>query len=165
MKIEIASNQDYYPIKKRKIKRIVIEVLKEELGITRRELEGWAKGSRLKTQDSGLSLSIAFVDNEKIMALNKKFLGHNEPTDVISFPLEDEHLHPDSVFGEIVVSAQMALETANTMHTDVEGELMLYVIHGLLHLIGYDDTSKKKAQAMHKREHELLDKVMNYLTI
>jgi probable rRNA maturation factor len=159
MKIEIASNQDYFLIRKRKIKRIVIEVLKEELGITRRELEGWAKGSRLRIQDSGLS--IAFVDNEKIMELNKKFLGHNEPTDVISFPLEDECSPPNGISGEIVVSAQMALETANAMHTDVEGELILYVIHGLLHLIGYDDTSKKKARAMHERENELLVKLGN----
>ncbi len=136
MKIEIANTQDYYPINKRKIRQIVIKVLNEE----KRDGE----------------LSIAFVDNEKIMELNKKFLGHNEPTDVISFPLE-----ANGISGEIVVSAQMALETANAMRTDVEGELILYVIHGLLHLIGYDDTSKKKAQAMHKRENELLARLAN----
>lgn len=110
----------------------------------------------LKEEGKDGELSIAFVDNEKIMELNKKFLGHDEPTDVISFPLDDERMPPNGVSGEIVVSAQMALETANTMHTDVERELILYVIHGLLHLIGYDDTSKKKAQAMHEREDELL---------
>lgn len=139
-----------------------MEVLKEESKVTSRESGVGANDSRLKTLDSGLRLSIAFVDNEKITELNKKFLGHNEPTDVISFPLDDERLHPDSISGEIVVSAQMALETANAMHTDVEGELILYVIHGLLHLIGYDDTSKKMAQAMHKREKELLS---TYLSV
>lgn len=161
MKIEIASNQNYYPIKKRKIRQIIMDVIKEESGVRSQELGVGGKDSRLKTQDSGLSISIAFVDNEKITELNKKFLGHNEPTDVISFPLEDERLHPDSVSGEIVVSAQMALETANAMHTDVERELILYVIHGLLHLIGYDDTSKKKARAMHERENELLTMLGN----
>lgn len=158
MKIEIADNQNYYPINKRKIRQMVMAALKEESRVRSLESGVKTKDSRLKTQDLGLSLSIAFVDNEKIMELNKKFLGHNEPTDVISFPLEDK-LPPNSISGEIVVSAQMALETANAMRTDVEGELILYVIHGLLHLIGYDDTSKEKAQAMHKRENELLAKL------
>lgn len=158
MKIEIADNQNYYPINKRKIRQMVMAALKEE-----------KQAQKLPPQpppsQGGVGeLSIAFVDNEKIMELNKKFLGHNEPTDVVSFPLEDK-LPPNSISGEIVVSAQMALETANAMRTDVEGELILYVIHGLLHLIGYDDTSKEKAQAMHKRENELLakfGKAVNY---
>ncbi|HLG31295.1 MAG TPA: rRNA maturation RNase YbeY [Candidatus Brocadiales bacterium] len=154
MKIEIADNQNYYPIKKRKIRQIVIEVLKEEKQA--QKLPPHSPPSQGGDKGGVGELSIAFVDNEKIVELNKKFLGHNEPTDVISFPLE-----ANGISGEIVVSAQMALETANAMHTDVEGELILYVIHGLLHLIGYDDTSKKKAQAMHKRENELLAKLAN----
>lgn len=138
MSIEIASNQNYYPIKKRKIRQIVLEALKKE---------------NCKPEE----LSIAFVDNKEITALNKKFLSHNEPTDVLSFPLDDERPpHAGSISGEIVVSAQMALETADAMHTDVERELILYVIHGLLHLIGYDDTSKRKARVMHEREDKLL---------
>lgn len=154
MKIEIADNQNYYPINKRKIRQMVMAALKEE-----KQAQKLPPQSPPSQRGVG-ELSIAFVDNEKIMELNKKFLGHNEPTDVISFPLE-----ADGVSGEIVVSAQMALETANAIHTDVEGELILYVIHGLLHLIGYDDISKEKAQAMHKRENELLakfGKAVNY---
>lgn len=95
-------------------------------------------------------ISLAFVDNSTIGQLNKRYLGHDHPTDVLSFPLGE----PGSkiMAGELVIGAEVAqAEAANRGH-DVQAELALYVIHGLLHLCGYDDQSKSGAKEMRDRE-------------
>ncbi len=100
------------------------------------------------------SISIALVDQASIHAINREHLGHDWPTDVISFPLsgpDDEELA-----GELIVSAEMAAETAAEIGVDPRDELALYVVHGLLHLCGYDDLSEADAAEMRRREGELL---------
>ena len=100
------------------------------------------------------SISIALVDQAAIHAINRSHLGHDWPTDVISFPLSE----PDdpTLAGELVVSAEMAAATAAEIGVDPRDELALYVVHGLLHLCGYDDLSDSDAAAMRRREDELL---------
>jgi probable rRNA maturation factor len=100
------------------------------------------------------SISIALVDNATIHAVNRTHLDHDWPTDVISFPLSD----PDDpiLAGELVVSAEMAGASALERDVDPEVELDLYVVHGLLHLCGYDDQSEGDVLRMRLREHELL---------
>ncbi|MDR3638317.1 MAG: rRNA maturation RNase YbeY [Isosphaeraceae bacterium] len=100
------------------------------------------------------SLSIALVDNATIHALNGRHLGHDWPTDVISFPLSE----PDEpvLAGELIVSAEMAAATAREAGVDPWAELALYVVHGLLHLCGYDDLSDRDADVMRRREGEIL---------
>ena|ERR1017187_7252578 len=102
------------------------------------------------------SISIALVDNATIHRLNQLHLGHDWPTDVITFPLSD----PDEpvLSGELVVSAEMAVAIARDMGGDPREELALYLVHGLLHLCGYDDSSEADADAMSRRQSELLDK-------
>jgi probable rRNA maturation factor len=100
------------------------------------------------------SISIALVDQASIHAINREHLGHDWPTDVISFPLsgpEDQELA-----GELIVSAEMAAETAAGIGIDPRDELALYVVHGLLHLCGYDDLTEADAAEMRRREGELL---------
>jgi probable rRNA maturation factor len=100
------------------------------------------------------SVSIALVDNATIHALNRKFLGHDWPTDVISFPLSAAD---DPVLcGELVISTEMALAQARDVQAEPRDELALYLVHGLLHLCGYDDTTEARAQAMRRREAEVL---------
>jgi probable rRNA maturation factor len=100
------------------------------------------------------SISIAVVDRAAIHAINRLHLGHDWPTDVISFPLSGPS---DPVLaGELVVSAETATATAAEIGAEPRDELALYVVHGLLHLCGYDDTSEPEAAAMRRREDELL---------
>jgi probable rRNA maturation factor len=100
------------------------------------------------------AISIAIVDQAAIHAINRSHLGHDWPTDVISFPLSDP---TDAVLaGELVVSGEMAATTAAEIGADPRDELALYVVHGLLHLCGYDDLSEADASAMRRREGELL---------
>lgn len=100
------------------------------------------------------TVSIALVDGPSIHALNRSHLGHDWPTDVISFPLSE----PDEpvLAGELIVSAEMAATTAAEIGVDPRDELALYIVHGLLHLCGYDDLSDTEAARMRRREGELL---------
>ncbi len=99
-------------------------------------------------------VSLAFVDNTTIHRLNRQFLDHDEPTDVLSFPLSDPSAKKLS--GELVIGVEVALEQAGTRGHDVHAELALYTIHGLLHLCGYDDKATADARAMRARERHYL---------
>src|SRR5438093_6213492 len=99
-------------------------------------------------------ISLAFVDNPTIHRLNQRYLNHDEPTDVLSFPLSEPNAK--RLAGELVIGAEVALAQANNRGHDVQAELALYVIHGLLHLCGHDDKTPEKARAMRERERHYL---------
>jgi probable rRNA maturation factor len=100
------------------------------------------------------SISIALVDNATIHGINQAHLGHDWPTDVITFPLSD----PDEpvLAGELVVSTEMACSSAREFGVEPALELSLYVVHGLLHLCGFDDHDDSARRTMRRREDELL---------
>jgi probable rRNA maturation factor len=100
------------------------------------------------------AVSIAVVDDATIHALNRGHLAHDWPTDVLSFRLSDA----DDPFlaGELVVSAERATAVARRFAVDPHAELALYVVHGLLHLCGYDDRVASDTAAMRCREGEIL---------
>ena len=94
-------------------------------------------------------LSVAIVDDAQIREINRHFLDHDYATDVLAFPLDDEE-------GEIVLSAERALAEAAERGVEPLAELMLYVVHGLLHLMGYDDHAPESAGKMHRGSLRLL---------
>ena len=98
-------------------------------------------------------ISLAIVDDLTIAKLHQQFLGDPEPTDVLSFLLERS---PDVLEGEVVVSADTARSCAPCYGCTAAEELLRYVIHGTLHLVGYDDTTARKRAIMRKRENEYL---------
>ncbi len=100
------------------------------------------------------SISIALIDEAAIHAINRSHLGHDWPTDVISFPLSEPG--DPGLTGELIVSAELAAATAAETGGDPVDELALYIVHGLLHLCGYDDLSDPEADEMRRREGELL---------
>jgi len=141
MKLEIINLQKFYPIDKKRIRKIVRNVLKYE------------------KQDA--ELNVVLTDNKRIKEINKTFLGHNYATDVITFAYHEPALHKvfldeSTITGEIIISVEMAKKLAQKNDCIVEGEIALYLVHGLLHLFGYDDKQKKDAKKMHQREGELL---------
>ena len=95
-------------------------------------------------------ISLAFVDDATIHGLNKRFLNHDEPTDVISFPLSGAG--SKKLEGELVIGVEVAKRQAEERGHSVDAELCLYVIHGLLHLCGYDDKKPKDAREMRAKE-------------
>jgi len=97
---------------------------------------------------------LAFVDNPTIHRLNKQFLNHDEPTDVLSFPMSGPKAK--CLEGEIVIGAEVAKAQAAERGHDDSAELGLYVIHGLLHLCGYDDHDDADVKKMRDRERHYL---------
>jgi probable rRNA maturation factor len=99
------------------------------------------------------SVSVAIVDDPTIHDLNRRFLQHDYATDVLSFLLDHDD---DSLDGEVIVSADTAADTAARLGCPAEDELLLYVVHGTLHLAGYDDLEPKPRAIMRRREREVL---------
>jgi len=93
-----------------------------------------------------------FVRNNLIRKYNKEFLNRDNPTDVISF---EGSLSSGSA-GDIVISVEKAAEYADQNNIDVNEELARYVIHGILHCLGYEDTTRNEKKVMFKRQEKLL---------
>ena len=98
---------------------------------------------------SSAAISFAIVDDDTIHELNRRHLDHDWPTDVLSFVLEDDGDHLE---GEVILSADTAASAADEIGNSAADEQLLYVIHGMLHLIGYDDKSDADAQEMRSAE-------------
>ena len=104
-------------------------------------------------------LSLSFVSDPLIKKLNKQFLSQNRPTDVLAFDLSQTKspLARKLIFGEIIISTDTAKRNARIFNTSFNYELTLYVVHGILHLLGFDDTSKYKTRLMRQKEIELME--------
>jgi len=94
-------------------------------------------------------VSLAVVDDPTIHQLNRQFLSHDYPTDVLSFVLDASE---GQLEGEIIVSSDTAARAAEQYGWTADDELLLYVIHGALHLIGYDDHEEADRQQMRSAE-------------
>jgi probable rRNA maturation factor len=145
--IAIASRQRAVRIDRRRLTRLARSVLSRE-GVARAEI------------------SVAIVDDAQIHVINRQFLNHDCPTDVISFLLDGGGSATArrigrrgagiSIGGEIVISAETARRSARDYRTTPARELELYLVHGLLHLCGYDDLSPSEKRLMRRREAEAL---------
>ena len=102
-------------------------------------------------------VTLAFVDNPHIHRLNKQFLKHDEPTDVLTFPYTDPGAR--TLEGEVAIGYEVAKENAADRGHDLNLELLLYVVHGCLHLCSYDDGDAAGAAEMRAKEREYLAKL------
>ncbi len=106
-----------------------------------------------KHPDAEGEISLTIVDDYKIQALNKEYRGKDEPTDVISFAYDETEKFPGhNMLGEIYLS----VETAKRQSKDLDHELKLLFIHGVLHLLGYTHETNEKYEEMMKVTEELL---------
>jgi len=125
----------------------------------------------------GAELSLMFVDATAIAELNERFLGRKGPTDVLSFPIEDELVGPSHVpdpetsgpgrgpaeyddlpllIGDVVICPEVAWKQAPQHAGSYEDELALLLVHGILHLLGMDHEEESEAAAMEALEQQLL---------
>jgi probable rRNA maturation factor len=120
------------------------------LAIDREALVGLAK--RVLTREGKVAgtVSVALVDDATIRELNRRHLGHDWPTDVLSFPLTEPG--DEEFSGALVLSAEMAARTAHEAGLDAWPELALYLVHGLLHLCGHDDQTPEPRARMRQLE-------------
>lgn len=98
---------------------------------------------------------VAVVGADEMARLNEQYARHVGPTDVLSFDLSDAGTAGLAV--QIVLCADIAAAEAARRNISPRRELLLYVVHGLLHLMGHDDTTPRTARQMHAREEELLE--------
>jgi probable rRNA maturation factor len=116
---------------------------------------------------SPYELSVVFTDSETVQRLNRDYRGVDEPTDVLAFCMLPEKgaapsfaLPPDGVarLGEVIISYPQAIAQAKEQGHSLQRELALLVIHGILHLLGYDHEESGEGKKMRDREKELLEK-------
>lgn len=134
--VAVANEQERHPVDANRLKKAVREIVTEA---------GYRAGE----------ISIAVVDDEQMHLLNRKYLDHDYPTDVLSFVLEDEEARLE---GEVIVSADYAAREAAQYGWSAADELLLYVIHGTLHLVGHDDLTLDAKREMRAAEREQLAK-------
>ncbi|MEK6568471.1 MAG: rRNA maturation RNase YbeY, partial [Candidatus Omnitrophota bacterium] len=99
-----------------------------------------------------LFLGISFFSDSRIKKLNQKYLKTNTPTDVIVFSYSKDN-------ADIAISLDTAKRNAGIYKNSLKKEILLYIIHGILHLSGYCDTTPKEKKRMFKKQEEILNKI------
>ena len=99
---------------------------------------------KILKKSSNIQLEIVFLNDRAIKLLNRRYKGADRATDVLSFDLGS--------CGQILISSDMALRNSRVFNTALEKELILYVIHGILHLFGYDDEKPKERLRMFRKQ-------------
>lgn len=145
------------------------------------DLDRWASLAKAVLVDrrvkGDVEVSLLFVDEPAIAALNEEFLGREGPTDVLAFPIEDEPAlsgrSPDSggsgpgseaeeepltLLGDVVICPAVAARNAVEHGVGQDDELALLVVHGILHLLGMDHETDPEAERMEALERRLLDR-------
>lgn len=145
------------------------------------DVDRWAGLARAVLSDRQLpgevEVSLLFVDEEAIAALNERFLGRAGPTDVLAFPIEDEPElsgrspdvggsgpgseagdEPFTLLGDVVICPSIAARNAAEHGVSHDDELALLVVHGLLHLLGMDHETDAEAERMEALERRLLER-------
>lgn len=108
----------------------------------------------LRSEGIKKNLTVIISSDQTIIELNKRYFSRDSLTDVISFSLNEKKL-----LGEVYVCLSEAERLSRQLSRPLEAELALYIIHGILHLAGYDDRTDRDFNKMHRREDELLRKL------
>ncbi|MGM7684469.1 rRNA maturation RNase YbeY [Cytobacillus sp. Hm23] len=115
--------------------------------------------------DDGAELSITFVSNKRIQEINREYRNKDQPTDVISFAMEEmgedeieiTGIELPVVLGDIIISTTKAKEQAEEYGHSFDRELAFLSVHGLLHLLGYDHETEEEEVIMFTKQKELLE--------
>lgn len=134
MEIRIRNRQKKFRINQKMIKHLCENVLS-------------AQG-----EPDNVELDITVVNDKRMSVFNRKFLNHSGTTDVISFPQRDENDRTTNILGDIVVCAERAKQQSKFFDTNFNQEFGLYIIHGILHLLGYDDQIESEKKIMEKQQ-------------
>ena len=142
---------------------------KERLPFERAILENAAQETLQQLRPgSDFDLSIVLSDDDQLQALNRQFLGVDAPTDVLSFPADESKPDPDSqvqYLGDILISYPRAIAQARAGGHSLVDELQLLVVHGVLHLLGYDHATEDEKTAMWAVQAEILTHLGSSVTI
>jgi len=141
MALSIKNHQNRFPIAKETVSKIAKKIL-SNYGISRFEI------------------CIAFLDNKRIKQLNRDYANRNYPTDVLAFPYQAVSGKGKSIlWADIAISVDMAIRNSKHFNTSPGEEICLYIIHGILHLLDFNDNTKVKKLAMEREQQRWLSKL------
>ena len=136
--------------------------VKIDLQRTRRALQKILELLEIEDKEA----SILFSDDEGIRKINRDYLGRDRPTNVISFSMSEGEfgdVNP-SILGDIIISAETARRDADNHNIPFEDEIDFLLIHGMLHLLGYDhETTESDAETMKEKEREIFFSLKKYI--
>lgn len=126
--------------------------------LRKRKLEAVVKAVLKSFGINDGELSITFATDKEIKSLNRRYRKRNMPTDVLSFAMQEgRRIAKDSAaLGDVVISVERAAAQAKVFSTSFREEVELYIIHGILHLLGYDDERPAAEKEMRRKEKELM---------
>ncbi len=104
-------------------------------------------------------VSIVFIDNKEIKKINKTYRNIDKETDVISFAFDDEDTLKSDILGEIYISVDKIQSQAEEYGHSIMREMAFLLVHGLLHLLGYDHMKKEDEEVMFKLQEDILEKI------
>jgi probable rRNA maturation factor len=124
------------------------------------DLDRWERlaGAALVAEGAVGELTLTFVDASEIASLNEEYMGKVGPTDVLSFPMDDEPTPGvPTLLGDVVISPAVAAQQFADHAGTLDDELALLVVHGVLHVLGHDHAEPEETASMRRRELELLE--------
>ncbi|EZP76193.1 metalloprotease [Parageobacillus genomosp. 1] len=147
---------------------LYIDFIDETNGVTEEQIKMIEQllnyAAEIEDVPQGAEVSVSFVDNERIRAINRDYRGKDQPTDVISFALEEkgegeiEIIGADvpPLLGDIIISIPKAKEQAEEYGHSFMRELGFLAVHGFLHLLGYDHQTEEDEKTMFSKQEEIL---------
>lgn len=133
---------------------VTVQNLQKTLSLNVNSVENTIRNILKFCRVSKAELAFVFVSRQKIAALNKQFLGRAYATDVLAFDLRDNR--KEKLRGDIIISTDAVIKQSGQFGQPLSRELALYMIHGILHLLGYDDHSPKDIAKMRAEEQRVL---------
>lgn len=158
LKIIIKNLQKKLPINPKRIKKTILKILSKEDVNPVRNIKSLERKKKIPNgvKRSG-EITICFVNDREIQRLNLKYSRKNIPTDVLAFDVTNPEDSRANIFADIVISTDAAIRNALEFKTKPLSELYLYLVHGMLHLLGYDDRSRKQRELIRRKEKEYVN--------
>jgi len=115
--------------------------------------------------EASAELGILFVGDQRMRGLNRRYRGKDRTTDVLAFPMREAPHSSSHLLGDVVIAVPTAARQAKQGHRSLDEELTVLLVHGILHLCGYDhERSETEARRMHRRERMILRSISRLST-
>ncbi len=144
---------------------VLVNNLQQKVNVNNRQEDLVIKAAAAVLEEEGYDdeaeVSIVFVDNPRIQALNKQYRGVDSPTDVLSFSMQEGENIPgeDSLLGDVIISLETAVHQAEEFGHSVDREVAYLAVHGVLHLLGYDHMKEPDRKQMREKEEAIMQKI------
>ena len=126
----------------------------DEFSLQRRNIKNWIKSAAVNENKKVGEIQYIFCSDVYLLKINKKFLNHDYYTDIVTFDYDEKNI----ISGDIYISIDRIKENADLYNVEFNNELLRVIIHGILHLIGYNDKSDFEQKIMTEKENYYLSR-------